>query len=44
MIAIQRKDNHMWAMPGGMVDGNETPLEAAKREFREEALHKAPGK
>lgn len=44
MIAIQRKDNNMWAMPGGMLDDNETPFEAAKREFSEEALHGASGK
>lgn len=42
MIAIQRGDNGIWAMPGGMVDKNETTLEAAKREFFEEAMHEAP--
>lgn len=43
MVAIQRRDNHMWAMPGGMLDANETPQTAAKREFQEEALNGASG-
>lgn len=44
MVAIQRRDNSMWAMPGGMLDDNETPQMAAKREFKEEALSGATGK
>lgn len=43
MIAIQRRDNNMWAMPGGMVDGNESAFVAARREFIEETLQDAPG-
>lgn len=38
-IAIQRRDTHEWAIPGGMVDGNETITAALKREFMEEALN-----
>lgn len=43
MVAIQRRDNNMWAMPGGMLDDNETPQIAVKREFMEEALSGASG-
>lgn len=43
MIAIQRRDNNMWAMPGGMVECNESASAAAKREFTEEALKDASG-
>lgn len=43
MVSIQRRDNSMWAMPGGMLDVNETPQMAVKREFMEEALSGASG-
>lgn len=38
MIAIQRRDNGMWAIPGGMVDPNEKISSTLKREFIEETL------
>lgn len=38
MIAIQRHDNKMWAIPGGMVDAGEKVNSTLKREFMEEAL------
>lgn len=38
MIAIQRSDNGMWAIPGGMTDFGETVSETLGRELREEAL------
>lgn len=41
MIAIERKDNKMWAIPGGMVDGDEKVSQTLKREFTEEALNSA---
>jgi ADP-ribose pyrophosphatase len=37
MVAIQRKDSGMWAIPGGMVDDGELVTEALRREFTEEA-------
>lgn len=37
-IAIQRQDTGAWAVPGGMIDSAESALEAAKREFVEEAM------
>ncbi|XP_033100606.1 transient receptor potential cation channel subfamily M member-like 2 [Anneissia japonica] len=37
-IAIQRKDNHQWAIPGGMVEPGQTVSETLRREFSEEAL------
>jgi ADP-ribose pyrophosphatase len=42
MVAIQRRDNGQWAIPGGMVDPGETPAAAARREFEEEAVVAAP--
>jgi ADP-ribose pyrophosphatase len=39
MVAIQRGDTKLWAMPGGMVEPGETVSQTAKREFREEARH-----
>uniref|UniRef100_A0A1A9WG03 Nudix hydrolase domain-containing protein n=1 Tax=Glossina brevipalpis TaxID=37001 RepID=A0A1A9WG03_9MUSC len=39
MIAIQRHDNRMWAIPGGMVDPGEKISTTLKREFTEEALN-----
>lgn len=38
MIAIQRRDNGMWAIPGGMTDFGESVSETLGRELREEAL------
>lgn len=38
MIAIQRRDSGMWAIPGGMVDPGEKVTATLKREFMEEAL------
>uniref|UniRef100_W8CA73 ADP-ribose pyrophosphatase, mitochondrial n=1 Tax=Ceratitis capitata TaxID=7213 RepID=W8CA73_CERCA len=39
MVAIQRHDNKMWAIPGGMVDPGEKVSSTLKREFMEEALN-----
>ena len=33
---MQRSDNRLWAMPGGMVEVGETAAQAAEREFWEE--------
>jgi ADP-ribose diphosphatase len=38
MIAIQRRDNGKWAIPGGMADYGETVSGTLARELREEAL------
>uniref|UniRef100_A0A1I8NHG4 Nudix hydrolase domain-containing protein n=1 Tax=Musca domestica TaxID=7370 RepID=A0A1I8NHG4_MUSDO len=38
MVAIQRRDNKMWAIPGGMVDPGEKVSTTLRREFMEEAL------
>ncbi len=40
MIAIQRRDNQRWAIPGGMVDHGEQVSETLARELAEEALGK----
>ncbi|XP_033625076.1 transient receptor potential cation channel subfamily M member-like 2 isoform X2 [Asterias rubens] len=37
-IAIQRKDNQQWAIPGGMVEPGDVVSATLKREFSEEAL------
>ena len=37
-VAIERRDCHEWAIPGGMVDPGETVNHTLKREFLEEAL------
>ena len=37
MLAIRRKDNGQWAIPGGMVDHGEAVSDTLAREFREEA-------
>ncbi|XP_034933629.1 ADP-ribose pyrophosphatase, mitochondrial [Chelonus insularis] len=38
-IGIQRRDTREWAIPGGMVEGNEVISSTLKREFMEEALN-----
>lgn len=43
MVAIQRLDNDMWAIPGGMVDPGEKATATLKREFTEEALNSNKG-
>jgi ADP-ribose pyrophosphatase YjhB (NUDIX family) len=37
LLLIQRKDNGLWAMPGGLAEVGETPVEAVERELWEEA-------
>ena len=37
VLLIRRKDNGLWALPGGMAEVGETPSEAAVRELGEEA-------
>jgi 8-oxo-dGTP pyrophosphatase MutT (NUDIX family) len=37
-IAIQRKDNSQWAIPGGMVEPGDNVSMTLKKEFSEEAL------
>jgi ADP-ribose pyrophosphatase YjhB (NUDIX family) len=36
LLMIRRSDNDLWAIPGGAQEVGETPLEAARREVREE--------
>ena len=36
LLLIQRRDNGLWALPGGFVEVGETLAEAAAREFSEE--------
>jgi len=36
MLAVQRKDNGQWAIPGGMVDKGEEVTRTLSRELREE--------
>lgn len=36
LLMIRRSDNNQWAIPGGAQEVGETPLEAARREVREE--------
>ena len=38
-VAIQRRDSGEWAIPGGMIDSNETISTTLMREFMEEALN-----
>lgn len=41
MVTIQRRDNLMWAIPGGFVDPGEHVTKTLKREFFEEAVNNA---
>lgn len=43
MVAIKRKDNDTWAIPGGMVDADEKISCALKREFIEETMNNNQG-
>ncbi|GAA5174956.1 NUDIX domain-containing protein [Pseudonocardia eucalypti] len=36
LLMIRRSDNDFWAIPGGAQEVGETPVEAARREVREE--------
>lgn len=36
ILLIQRADDHLWAMPGGLFEMGETPAEGVRREAREE--------
>jgi len=36
ILLIKRRDNDMWAIPGGMMEPGEFPEASAKRELREE--------
>lgn len=38
-VAVQRKDNGEWAIPGGMVEPGDTVSLTLKKEFGEEALN-----
>ncbi|CAP24123.2 Protein CBR-NDX-6 [Caenorhabditis briggsae] len=38
-VAIQRRDNREWAIPGGMVDAGEHVTQTLQREFTEEAMN-----
>jgi hypothetical protein len=39
MVVEKRKDNCVWGLPGGKIDGRESPWIAAKRELLEETGH-----
>lgn len=39
-VAIQRKDNSQWAIPGGMVEPGQVVTQVLKAEFGEEAMAK----
>jgi ADP-ribose pyrophosphatase YjhB (NUDIX family) len=37
ILLIQRRDNGLWCLPGGLVEVGETPAESAERELWEES-------
>jgi predicted NUDIX family NTP pyrophosphohydrolase len=37
-----KKDEGSWSIPKGLLEGDEEPLDAARREFAEETGHSAP--
>eukprot|EP00035_Acanthoeca_spectabilis_P020283 m.432069 g.432069 ORF g.432069 m.432069 type:complete len:1177 (-) comp17385_c0_seq1:1143-4673(-) len=39
VVLVKRQDNGSWALPGGMVDPNDTLSRTLKKEFGEEALN-----
>ncbi|WP_243709757.1 NUDIX domain-containing protein [Micromonospora sp. 15K316] len=43
LLMVKRGDGHGWALPGGYVDPEETPLQAAVRELAEETGLHLPG-
>ena len=43
LVLVERSDGHGWALPGGMVDPEETPALAAIRELGEETGLHLPG-
>lgn len=36
ILLIRRRDNDKWALPGGFLDENESPIDAGRRELLEE--------
>jgi ADP-ribose pyrophosphatase YjhB (NUDIX family) len=42
-VLIQRKDNHQWALPGGIVEAGQRISDTRTREFAEEALNSTKG-
>ncbi|HOV52174.1 MAG TPA: NUDIX domain-containing protein, partial [Methanothrix sp.] len=38
-----KKDDGAWSMPKGLIEGDESPLAAAKREFKEETGFEVDG-
>jgi predicted NUDIX family NTP pyrophosphohydrolase len=40
----EKKDKKAWSIPKGLIEENEDPLDAAKREFREEIGFEVDGK
>lgn len=42
VLLIKRRDNGLWALPGGFVDENENPIDAGRRELYEETRLEIP--